>query len=178
MHRLFPSQQDDETIYLVVREHWIFLLLRLLIIVFLFMGLLAFQAYGPQMFPALFSEQLRGMVSLLSQLYVIILVAATFLVWVLYYLNIQVITNLRVVDIDQRGLFNRRTSELHIDKIEDATSESNGIFSNIFGYGNVYVQTAGTRERFEFDRIPSPDKVERLILDLYEKRPKEVQTAG
>ena len=176
MHRLFPSQQENEKIYLVVREHWFFLLIRYGVIAFLFAVLMTFQSYGPNFIPVLFQGTAGKIVSLFSQIYVIALIMGIFLVWVIYYLNIQIITNLRVVDIDQHGLFVRRISELHIDKIEDATSEIKGVFANLFQYGNVYVQTAGTIERFEFYRIPSPDQVERLILDLYEKRPHTLET--
>ncbi len=171
MRRLFPSQQLDETIHLVVREHWVFLLFRLLVVVFLFVLLLAFQTYGPSVIPGLFIGTAAKVVTLLGQVYTLALVMTVFLIWVFYYLNIQVITNLRVVDIDQHGLFSRRISELHIDKIEDVTSESNGPVATVFQYGNVYVQTAGTIDRFEFDRVPAPEQIEKIILDLYEKRP-------
>jgi hypothetical protein len=74
-----------------------------------------------------------------------------------------------VVDIDQVGLFSHVVSELHIDKIEDVTSETEGIFGTIFNYGQVFVQTAATIERFEFDNVPNPAGIEKLILDLYEQ---------
>jgi hypothetical protein len=171
MHRLFPSQQADETIYLVVREHWVFLLLRLLVVAFLFALWLAFRTYVPDLAPALFEGTAGEVVSLAAQVYTLGLTMAIFLIWVFYYLNVQIVTNLRIVDIDQKGLFSRSISELHIDKIEDVTSESNGPVATIFQYGNVYVQTAGTVDRFEFDRVPAPERIEKIILDLYEKRP-------
>src|ERR1051326_5119065 len=138
MRRLFPSQQLDETIHLVVREHWVFLVFRSLVVFFLFALLLAFQAYGPKVIPTLFTGTAGQVVTLAGQVYTLGLVMALFLIWVFYYLNIQIITNLRVVDIDQNGLFSRRISELHIDKIEDVTSESHGPMATVFQYGNVY----------------------------------------
>jgi len=33
----------------------------------------------------------------------------------------------------------------------------------------VYVQTAGTKERFEFNQVPHPGQIEKLILGMYEK---------
>jgi hypothetical protein len=36
------------------------------------------------------------------------------------------------------------------------------------------VQTAGKEERFVFENVPSPDKLERLILNLYDQRLKEI----
>src|SRR6185369_12372368 len=119
MRRLFPSQQTGETIHLVVREHWFYLLLRLLVVVFLFALLLAFQTYVPTVAPALFVGTAGMVISLASQLYLLGLGLTVFLIWVFYYLNIQIITDLRVVDINQKGLFSRSISELHIDKIED-----------------------------------------------------------
>jgi len=175
MRRLFPSQQLDETVHLVVREHWIFLVFRLVVVAFLFGLLLAFQTYAPRVVPGLFEGNAARVMALGGQVYTLALIMAIFLIWVFYYLNIQVITNLRVVDIDQKGLFSRSISELHIDNIEDVTSESNGPVATIFQYGNVYVQTAGTVDRFEFDRVPAPEQIEKIILDLYEKRPRPLR---
>lgn len=170
MRFLFPGQQLDETVHLVVREHWMFLMFRMLVIVFLFALLLVFQTYMPNILPTLFEGTAAKVVTLATQVYIMILVLGVFLIWVLYYLNIQIITNLRIVDIHQKGLFSRSISELHMDKIEDVTSESNGVLAAIFQFGNVYVQTAGAVDRFEFDRVPAPDLIEKIILDLYEKR--------
>ena len=89
----------------------------------------------------------------------------------MYYLNVQIITDRRIVDISQEGLFSHVVSELHIAKIEDATSQTHGILGTLFGYGNVYIQTAGTVERFEFNNVPNPSSIEKLVLDLYEQLP-------
>jgi hypothetical protein len=141
------------------------------IVALLFFGLLAFQAYVPDLAPGLFVDTPGKIVQLLSQVYVLTLIVAAFLVWVLYYLNIQIVTNIRIVDIDQYSLFHRTISELHINQIEDVTSETKGVIATIFQFGYVFVQTAGTRERFEFDRVARPEEIEKLILELYEKRP-------
>ncbi len=42
------------------------------------------------------------------------------------------------------------------------------MIGNIFSFGCVYVQTAGKQERFTFDDVPHPDKIEQLIQDLCE----------
>jgi hypothetical protein len=171
MRLLFPSQQADEKIYMVIREHWLFLFLRIVVVLILFSLLIAFQTYGPGVVPGLFTGTAGEVVKLISQLYVIILVFGLFTIWTLYYLNTEIVTDIRIVDIDQNSLFSRLVSELHIDKIEDVTSDSTGPFATIFQYGNVYIQTAGATERFQFERIPDPEGVKKMILDLYEKRP-------
>jgi ABC-type multidrug transport system fused ATPase/permease subunit len=167
--KLFPSQEEGEQIYLVIREHWVHLLLKIFVWVFFSAALVVFNRFAQTNIPALFVGAWGQTTSLFTQVYTLFLTLALFLIFVIYYLNIQIITGIRVVDISQEGLFSHTISELHIDKIEDATSETNGILGTVFNYGNVYVQTAGTVERFEFHNVPNPAAIEKLVLDLYEK---------
>ncbi|MEK7161996.1 MAG: PH domain-containing protein [Patescibacteria group bacterium] len=167
--KLFPSQLETETVYLVVREHWVALFLKFLVWVFFAVALVLFNRFAGAYVPAIFEGSWGNITMLGVQIYTLFLTLALFLIFVFYYLNIQIITNIRIVDIDQVGLFSHTISELHIDKIEDVTSNTNGILGTIFNYGDIYVQTAGTVERFEFDNVPNPADIEKLILDLYEK---------
>ncbi len=173
MHKLFPSQQENEVIYLVVRQDWFILFSRLLVWFFFVAILLAFQRFVQPAAPGLFEGSAGQVLSLFLQIYNLFLLLSLFLIWLFWYLNIQIISNLRVVDIDQVGLFSRTISELFIENIEDVTSETNGIFGTVLNFGMVYVQTAGSRERFEFDNVPHPAAVEKLILDLYGQLPKK-----
>lgn len=167
--KLFPSQQADETIYLVVREHWVYLTLKILVWVFFAAALILFNRLGHNYLPNLYEGSFGPITLLFTQVYTLFLTLALFVIFVIYYLNIQIITNLRIVDIDQIGLFSHTVSELHIDKIEDVTSQTNGVLGTIFDYGDVYVQTAGTVDRFEFCNVPNPAGIEKIILDLYEQ---------
>ena len=169
MHKLFPSQQENETIQLVVREHWVNLALKLLVWLVLVLALVLFNKFATTFIPVIFEGEFGIVTAVFVSVYSMFLILSLFILWVIYYLNIQIITNLRVVDIDQIGLFSHTVSELHIDKIEDVTSETNGILGTMFGYGNVFVQTAGTKERFVFENVPNPGQIEKIILDLYEK---------
>lgn len=171
MHKLFPSQREDEHIYIVVREHWFRLVLKLGLWLFFVGVLLLFRYYGPTAIPGLFLDTPGVVTHLFIQVYMMFLGLSLFIIWLLYYLNIQIVTNMRIVDIDQVGLFSHTIAELHIENIEDVTSETIGVFGTVFNYGNVYVQTAGTKERFEFENIPNPAMMEKLVLDLYEQAP-------
>jgi hypothetical protein len=176
--KLFPSQLETENIFLVVREHWFHLFLKLLVWVFFAFVLVFFEHLGKIYTPALFEGTAGQTTSLFVQVYTVFLVLSLFLILVFYYLNIQIITDIRVVDVSQEGLFSHTISELHIDKIEDATSQTIGIFGTLFNYGDVYVQTAGTVDRFEFQNVPNPAAIEKLILDLYEKNSNIAKDAG
>ncbi|HYV33553.1 MAG TPA: PH domain-containing protein [Candidatus Limnocylindria bacterium] len=169
MKKLFPSQREDEEIYLVIREHWVHLALKILIWMFFVAILILFQRFGQANIPALFQGKWGQITELFTEVYTLFLVLSLFLFFVFYYLNVGIITSLRVVDVSQEGLFSHIISELHIDKIEDATSETNGVLGTLFGYGNVFIQTAGAIERFELHNVPNPAGIEKVIMDLYEK---------
>jgi hypothetical protein len=177
-HKLFPSQQEGEEIYLLVREHWMHLFLKILIWLFFAAVLIIFERFAQANLPGLFVGTWGLATLLFTQLYTLFLVLTLFLIIVLYYLNIQIITSIRVVDISQEGLFSHVVSELHIDKIEDATSQTTGILGTIFNYGHVFVQTAGAVDRFDFHNVPNPAAIEKLILDLYEKNSNFAKNSG
>lgn len=174
-HKLFPSQQPNEKVYSVFREHWFRLALKFSVIILL--GILPFliRAFIPNL-TALVPEDYLTIINLFVQVYYLGLLVAGFLIWVLYYLNMGIVSELRLVDIDQRGLLKHEVSELNLDSIEDVTSETIGLFGNILNYGTVFIQTAGATERFEFDKIHNPKMVAGLILSLYEQRKKSKPT--
>ncbi len=171
MHKkLFPSQQPNEKIYLVFREHWFRLFVKYFIVGLLALIPLVISILDvpiSTLLPSLISANLLG---LLIILYYMGISLVAFVIWVLYYLNVGIVSQFRLVDIDQKGLLKHEVSELNLDAIEDVTSETIGLFGNILDYGTVYIQTAGATERFEFDKIHSPKKVAGIILSLYEKR--------
>lgn len=168
-HKLFPSQQPNEKIMLVVREHWFLLAIKFSLIVLLM--------FIPIILGILISisgidfnsEVISGISSVGIQIYYLALIIASFIIWVIYYLNVHVVSDQRIVDIDQVGLLFREVSELNIETIEDVTSQNQGIFGNFLDYGTVYIQTAGAAQRFEFSNIPHPGQVASLILKLYEQ---------
>lgn len=83
-----------------------------------------------------------------------------------YFLDVWLVTNDRIVNIEQQGLFARTISELDLFQIQDVTSEVKGILPTMFNFGNVYIQTAGQKERFVFRQIPDPHGARKKITDL------------
>ncbi len=86
-----------------------------------------------------------------------------------YVLDIWIITNERIVDMEQKGLFSIALSEQEIHRIQDMTAEINGILPTLFNYGNVYIQTAGEKERFIFKQVHDPKNVVKILSHLLEE---------
>lgn len=86
-----------------------------------------------------------------------------------YYLDTWVITNERIINIEQNGFFSRTISEQRLFRIQDVTSEVKGVAATIFKYGNVMIQTAGENQRFNFEEVPDPNGVRDTLIKLAEQ---------
>ncbi len=94
--------------------------------------------------------------------------------WMDYYLDMWIVTEKRVINIDQRGLFSREISEIPMANIQDVTVEVHGLMETLLGFGTVRIQTAGERE-FTIDDIPRLNPVKDAILE-YAHRQFDVTT--
>ncbi len=168
--KLFPSQQPNEKVLIIVREHWFRLAFKIVAIFVLSLLPAVLKLFMNNIPLFQRSETADAIVQTIIGVYYLALLVALFVIFVLYYLNVHIVSEERVVDIDQVGLLFHQVSELNIETVEDVTSQTSGVFGNLLNYGTVYVQTAGAHERFEFDNVPDPQKIASVILELYEKR--------
>jgi len=97
---------------------------------------------------------------------------AGFLSW---YFNVNIISNKRIVDIDFYNLIYREVTDAEIEKIQDVTHKMGGILGIFLNYGDIYIQTAGTKPEIEFLKIPRPAQVAETIQRLIEREKKEVK---
>ena len=86
-----------------------------------------------------------------------------------FYLDTWIVTDHRILDIHQLGLFKRDVSELRLSKIQDITVKIEGLLPTFFNYGTVIIQTAGVIPEFRFEQVPSPQQVKDRILQLYDQ---------
>lgn len=105
--------------------------------------------------------------------YYLVIVLFAFTTWTETYLDVWTVTTERIINREQNGLFNRVVSEIDLYRIQDVTAEQKGFFATVLHYGNVYIQSAGAKERFAFEQIPNPYKVAKIIQRLDEKAKKD-----
>jgi len=165
----FPGQRAGETIILFLRRHWFIFFIRLLLIIasivilvvlyYIFLGVNSNFRESPYYNLLLFGESLGSL----------FIWSFFFILWLDYYLDVWIVTNERIINIEQHGFFSRKISELKLTKVQDVTSEIIGVIPSLLNYGNIYVQTAGEKERFKFNQIPDPNYVKNRIVQLQEK---------
>lgn len=89
------------------------------------------------------------------------------IMWTNYYLDAWVVTDRRIIDIEQYGFWNRKVSECRLDRVQDISAEVKGFFRTILGFGSVYIQTAAEAERFIMKDVPNPNGVKDAIFDAH-----------
>lgn len=161
------QQKNDEQIEILLRRHWISYLPMSLTLIMV--NIITFVIY--YMISVYYGSVLDGDVGrAIVYLVLSVLLLSGWLQFynqfIDYYLDLWVITNSRIVNVEQAGLFGRTISELDLYKVQDVTSEVKGFWRSMFQYGFVYVQTAGETERFVFENIPNAHEVRKQILDL------------
>lgn len=77
---------------------------------------------------------------------------------------------MRILDVEQKGLFNREISECYISKIQDITVQTKGVMATFLKYGDLHIQTAAEKREFVFKEISEPEKVKNVILEQYNKQ--------
>lgn len=83
-----------------------------------------------------------------------------------YYLDLWTVTNKRIVDIEQHGLFSRTTTELELHNIQDVTVEQHGVFATFFNYGDVHVKTASLNTEIIFFQVKAPNDIRKEMIKL------------
>ena len=166
----FPGQHDNENVILVLRKHPISLLgYAIQLLFFLFLPVLSYIFLIPIAFPIFLEYPYQNIYFMFSVIFYGFIWITAFVIWVDYYLDIWIITNERLLDIEQKGFFNRTVSELDLKKIQDITSNVNGIIQTIFGFGNIQIQTAAEEKKFELKSIHHPVTARRKIIKLYKQ---------
>jgi hypothetical protein len=162
-----PNTRPGETVQLFLRRHWTTPLEIIVIAFFLY----ALPIFGIIYFYEPWSELttkpfLGPIIVLFACSYLLLTWLFTFLQLTDYYLDVWIVTNERIINIEQKGLFTRVASELHLSAVEDTTSEVKGMLHTFLDYGQVHIQTAGERTRFIFKNIPHPEQVKETIVKL------------
>jgi hypothetical protein len=164
--------KPEEHVIAVIRHHWwvyvrdtIGLVVLFLIPFFFLPFVSAFITTGAGI------DVPDGLVLFFGSLWALFLWNMFFARWTDQYFDIWIITNFRIIDIDQKGFFHRDISTLlTLEKIEDVTTRMVGIIGSILNFGKLRVQTAAAQREFFIDDIPNPRHAEQVIRNAQEQR--------
>lgn len=174
-HVQFPGKHPEEVILLLQRRHWYLIFGRIarwavlsflpLLVIFLLGRFTEGFSFDP-------TTVTGAAITLGVSAYLLIVWLLFFQDWVDFYLDSMILTNERVVRIEQRGIFNRVVSQLTLDRIQDVTTETKGILPTFLGFGTLTIETAGEQENFVFDSMPNVAAVQAQLLQYAKAAPR------
>jgi hypothetical protein len=88
----------------------------------------------------------------------------TFLVWTI---NVYLVTTKRLLHIAHTGLFKKMVTETPLDRILNVSFRTTGIFSTLFRYGDVLVQIVGLDHPLVLKDVPNPVQVKDSIWRMH-----------
>lgn len=164
----FVKKKQGEHVIFTLRRHWITFLST--IIVFIILGTIPFGvAYGAKLlFPEMIWSESAAypVIVLITSLYCLFALLFFYIRFIDYYLDLWVVTNERIIDIAQNGLFSRTITELELGRIQDATTDVRGVIPTFLHYGELNVTTASSTNTIIFHQIPNPDHVRQELIGL------------
>lgn len=169
-----PNKLKNEKLILFLRRHMIVLVSRWLLFVLMAIVPIGFYYFILYTIPQFLSGQVGyAFLLLLGSIYYLFILLYFYNSFIDHYLDVWIVTNERIINIEQKGLFNREISEHSLDKVQDVSAVQKGFFSTFFSYGDVHVQTAGEVQRFIFRQVDNPFDVARKINALVQKHESE-----
>ncbi len=140
--------KKDEKLLIIIRQHWI----KLVLPIFAWLLLTAVLLFWLQNAVAL----------------IIILVTAIYpmVEYINWKYNLWGVTNMRVVD--ESGFFTRYSKESPLDKINNVEYDQ-PLMGRIFGYGNVDIQTAAEMGETKYQLIHHPKLLKDTITNAQEE---------
>ena len=165
--KFFPSQKSQERVFLLLRRHWFTYVSFLAIVLIMAIPLFVLAAYW-LIYPDNFLAAAGNIAIVLGAIYALSINAVLLYGFIDYYLDVYIVTDERIVDVEQNGFFKRKIAELHLHQVQDVSARVEGPFPTFFHYGDIMIQTAGERENFVFKSIPNPYRVSKMIVDLHE----------
>ena len=162
----FKDIGRQEKIIKVLHRNWFYLFQQYLILV-----VAAFMLSGafillPNLYPDFIADIDQSVIAFIENFFMLAIWIYGFMIWIDYYYDIWIITSERIINIEQKGMFTRKASELRFRKIQDVTTEVVGFFPTIINYGDVKIQTAGEQNEFIFRTISDPYAIKNIIMEL------------
>lgn len=167
-HYYADQGTKNEPMVLFVRRHWFSFLPWAILVLFIVLApIILFSISLGQTNILALSQTIRVSIILGTSAYYLFALAIFLAVWIDFYLDVTIVTEQRLIDIHQDGLFNHRISEQSLLRVQDVSVRVLGPFQTMMQFGTVYVETAGEEQNFVMVNLPKPNLIADKIMDLH-----------
>lgn len=168
--------EPNEAVLKVVRKHWFIIVAELFGIVVMLLApifvLFFIIALPSEVLP--FIIELENHISIILygfMVWTFIALIAGFMIWTNYFLDLWVITDRRIIVIDQMTFFNRKVSSFRLERLQDIKFSISGLIATFLNFGTIRAQTASMAEsNFQTHDLPDPQGLQSTIQKAMDLR--------
>lgn len=172
MHNLVEVL-PDEKIILGIRKHWFVFLMEMFGIFLAAIVPFICAPFLKNIFGAQITEigqaNYENILVFAAGAWLLIIVMIIYIAMTNYYLDILIVTNKRLIDIDQLGLFARDVATMPLHNLEDVKIQELGIFATMFRFGSLQIQTAAETKEIVIKGLRHPERAKDLIMRAYQE---------
>ena len=168
--------EADEEVLRIVRKHWFIIVSELIgvvafaltPIVLLFIGIELPKILGGVDVNA---SQYTAHITFAIATWLLLSTFSAFVVWTHYYLDLWIITDRRIIAVEQIHFFNRTVAIFRLERLQDIEFSVKGLLQTFFNFGTLSAQTAGHNEaNFKSSGMPNPDELQAIIQKAMDAR--------
>ncbi|MBT6068421.1 hypothetical protein HOG48_01565 [Candidatus Peregrinibacteria bacterium] len=157
----FPGQKEGEKVRLIVSKHWIIYVHMLK--QFVIFAIVPF--FTVIFLTADTDPNVKSIFYIFALVYLSYFFLIVFIKWLDELLDIIIVTNKRIISIEQVNLFQNTSSETNLPMIQDVKSRKKGILGSLFHFGELEIQTAAEKIAFRITDVAQPFTQAKAILD-------------
>lgn len=168
--------EPGEDVLKVVRKHWFVIFAELfgafmmLLLPFLVLFLLAVFP-EPLMAVEIDLGNFTSLIVFAIAAWTTLTLMFAFTIWTHYYLDLWIITDRRIILVDQVHFFNRNVSSFRLERLQDIEFYVKGIIPTLLNFGTVRAQTASAFEsNFKTSGLPDPRGIQATIQRAMDAR--------
>ena len=162
----FKDIGANETIIQVIHRNWFYLLEQFFLVIVISAFLIGGFIFIPLFFPDFLDNVDQSILLFAQNFFMLVIWIYCFMIWIDYYFDVWIITSERIINVEQKGMFTRKVSELRYSRIQDVTTEVVGFLPTILNYGDVKIQTAAEEDEFLFRTVSDPYGIKGTIMNL------------
>lgn len=174
--------EKDEVILKTLRKHWFVIgaelmgIFLILLLPFFVIFILSISPTLTEKLPFDLFDYTTTIVFVLSTWALVCLIAG-FTAWTHYYLDLWIITDRRVVAVNQIHFFSRNVSMFRLERLQDIEYYIQGFIPTLLNFGTLKAQTAGSHEHnFCFSGLPNPRELQSMIQQAVDARWNSMQS--
>lgn len=157
-NRNFKGQQKNEVVVAFCRKHWIVIVPHMILSVLLMVApLVIFMFRSRYDFAEFISVVAYRTIAGIAIIGITYFFHMCFLKFFNYYLQTFIITNFRVVQLDQTLYFTRNRDSIDLREIQDIEIHQKGFFPTILNYGELIITLSSAHATKHIAFTPNPE---------------------